>query len=294
MPKPIGALRAMPLDASLLQKILSLLLRPVAAYAVRHGVKLQGLIEVLKLQLVEAAQAQLERDGEKVNTSRISVVTGLQRKDVVRLYSPQQRPAPGVHDLITKIIGQWRSDPEFSAGLEQPRSLTYGAASSEFQRLVSKVSTDVGAGAVLFELERIGAVCCSEGTVELQVESYVPSADYVRGFEIYSLDSADLLSAVEENLSSATSPPNLHIRTSYDRVRKDQITRIRAWLMREGLRLHARARDLISRYDQDINPVEDYRGEVVEVVLGSFGIIKDPDMTMRTDSERGSKAENEQ
>lgn len=283
----------MPLDSSILSKILGLLLRPVATYAIRHGVKIQGIIEALKLQLVEAARAQLEHDGKKANTSRISVITGLQRKDVLRLYAPENQPTSNVHDLITRIVGQWRADPEFSNGMEQPRPLSYGVATSEFQRLVSKVSTDVGAAAVLFELERIGAVRCEQGVVFLLAESYVPTADYVRGFEVYSLDTADLLSAVEENVQCSPPPPNLHIRTTYDRVRKDHAEHLRAWLMREGLRLHARARDLISRYDQDINPVANYQGEVVEIVLGSFSKIKTADETIRTGEHRQTKVKQE-
>ena len=71
-------------DRTFLLNTLRLLVKPIAKFCLRHTLSIQDLIESAKIAFIEVADAEIRKKGDKVNTSRISLVTGLHRKDVIR------------------------------------------------------------------------------------------------------------------------------------------------------------------------------------------------------------------
>ena len=187
---------------------------PFAGLCVRRGVKIQDAIEALKAAYVKASQSELEKSGSSVNASKLSVMTGLQRRDIARLTSGESDQR-GERSLLAKVIGQWRYDRRFSAK-QQPKALAFEGERSEFMRLVASVSRDLNPYTVLFELERLGAVRRCEGKLVLAVESYEPAGDAEEGLRLLAEDVGDLTGAVEENIFAREEVPNLHIKTEYD------------------------------------------------------------------------------
>lgn len=94
-------------------KSLSVLLRPLVSFAVRHSIKIQDCLEALKEEYIRQATADLSRRGEPVSVSKLSVMTGLHRRDVDRL-KEQSAPRKFGSDLLSKIIGQWQYDKRYS------------------------------------------------------------------------------------------------------------------------------------------------------------------------------------
>ncbi|MBX7144618.1 MAG: hypothetical protein K1X79_09225 [Oligoflexia bacterium] len=254
----------------LLLKHLSSLLRPVAALCVRYGIRVQDIIEALKSALVHEATRQLNKEGEKVTVSRVGVMTGLQRKEVLRLQSGQER-SPSQHDLVAKVLGQWQFDKEFVATGGKPRILPLDGSSRSFYGLVKKVSQDLNPATVLFELERCGLVRRTRSGVLLISPTYALSERAEDGFDILSDDLRSLLGVVEHNLSEPVGLSHLHARTMYDKIRPEGIERIKEWLLREGHAMHDRARAFLSQYDQDVNPDPNFKGQPAKVFLGTFG-----------------------
>ena len=245
------------------------MLKPVARFCIRHSIKLQDLIECCKIEFVDEAKRELQNSSAKINHSRLSVLTGLHRRDIVRLDRGEvklERPT----GLLTRIIGEWHKHKDFSTAAGAPRVLSVGSDQSDFSKLVRRVSKELNPAAVLFELERVGAVERTGSRVKLQVEAYVPKGDIVAGFKIYSDDSCDLLEAVQENVLSDPEIPNLHSRTVYDRVRTEGLEEIKSWLLKEGHALHEKARALLSKHDQDVSPIPSYKGKFAKIALSSF------------------------
>ncbi len=260
------------LERSLLFRLLSLVLRPAVSFCLRHSIKLQDLQECLKVALVRAAAESLAREGHKPNVSRISVMTGVHRRDVMRI-NTGEAGAPEDRDLVTKIIGQWRTDSKFQTKSGECRVLSCSGEGSDFARLCSSVSSDVNPGTVLFELERIGAIVPAKGGVRLVHESYVPQGDPLAGFTIFSEDTTALLDTVEENVLQPEGLPQFHAQTSYDNVRPDALPEIRRWFLKHGHEFHAKVRALLARHDQDINPDPKFKGKGTKVTFGSFSNI---------------------
>src|SRR5688572_29473076 len=66
-------------------RILGTMLIPVARLLLRHGYGTGEFLQAAKAAYVEAASAEITPVGRKANASRISVITGLTRKDVAVL-----------------------------------------------------------------------------------------------------------------------------------------------------------------------------------------------------------------
>lgn len=245
------------------------MLKPAIRFCLRRSLHVQDVIESVKVTFIEAACDELSMRGQQVNVSRLAAMTGMHRRDVMRIHreeSVKEEP----QGLVSRVIGQWQQDPRFNTKYGKPRVLSFEGEGNDFQRLVGLVSHDLHPGTVLFELERIGAVRRSRAGLRLVARAYVPKGNAKEGYDMLASDAADLMSAVEQNLFEESNVPNLHAKTEYDNISTDAIPQIREWLLREGSALHQRARNFLAAYDRDINPAA--RSGGARVVLGTFSL----------------------
>ena len=141
----------------LLLEGLKQLLRPVARFCLNRSIKIQDAGEMLKYAFLEIAKEELQRDAKLVSNSRLSVMTGLHRRDVVRLLLDGVEISESA-PLLLRVIGQWQQDSRFADKKGHPKSLSIEGKKSEFVDLVQSISKDLNPYTVLFELERVGAV----------------------------------------------------------------------------------------------------------------------------------------
>ncbi|MCB0324728.1 MAG: hypothetical protein KDD69_14195 [Bdellovibrionales bacterium] len=228
-------------------------LKPVVRLCLRRGLKLQALIEIAKEQFLEAAADEVSRAGEAPSASKISVMTGVHRKDVARF---QQSPTPqrAESDVITRIIGQWQHDPRFQTQGGKPKTLTCQGTASEFAALVRSVSKELSVYPILFELERMNMVARRGNSVTLLKKTNIRRDNAVEGFRFLAEDADDLIAAVEENLATELKTPNLHIKTEFDQIPVEHLAQLRKWLLQEGTKFHLKVRKFLSQYDAEINP----------------------------------------
>ena len=253
-------------------KLLYPLLLPIVSLCVRRGVKLQELLEVTKRAFVDAAERELTASHEKINVSRIAVMTGLQRSEVTRLQKVSSEPPYSIN-LTTRIIGQWLHDKSFSAKGEPKPLQLKGDSPLTFSRLVASVSKDVNPATVLFELERLGAVVKRRGSVELLSRGFKPSLEHEKeAFALLGADVTDLVASVEGNLLASDVEPNLHITTRYDNVVRSAIPQIRQWILKKGSEFQSQVRIYVSKFDKDLNPsLFDSEGGAT-VTVGAFSV----------------------
>ena len=255
----------------LVVRCLRTMLRPVVRFCLRHSLRIQEFLETAKVAFIEVAQEDMAVEKEKVNVSRLSVMTGIHRRDVMRIYRDEDF-VDEPHNLITRLIGHWRNSPKFSTAGKKPRVLSHEGEDSEFRQLVGEVSNDLNAGTILFELERIGAVERGPRGVRLLTAAYVPRGNAEKGFQLLGKDTEDLISAVEENIFAPQNVPNLHARTEFDNIRPEAVPQIRKWLLEEGSAFHARANKYLAQFDRDIHPGRKESAKSgITVVLGAFG-----------------------
>lgn len=264
------------MDIKLAPHLLRKLLTPAVRLALRYGIQLNEIIEVLKSAMVESAQQSLTSSGEAVSASRISAMTGVHRKDIARLSAPS-KSGPAPVSLISRVMAQWQHGARFVTKSGKPRTLGCEGRDSEFSQLVASVNGgDLSGYAVLFEMERRGIVTRRNGTVRLAWRDYAPSDNLKEQLEQWGDDSIDLGQAVEENLFDQSSVKHHHLKTSFDSIPESDLPRIREWVMREGSLFHQKVRRFLAMFDQDISPQRSKDAPRVRVAVGSFSICSSP------------------
>src|SRR5580765_253903 len=135
-----------------LNTALTRLLRPLFRLLLRYGVSYGSFEELARQTFVDVAMDEAGIDGKKPSISRISVLSGLTRKEVQRLStSVAVGPAADQHNRAARVLTGWVRDADFHDARGQPRVLDYDGEGG-FSLLVKRHSGDVPTRAVLDEL----------------------------------------------------------------------------------------------------------------------------------------------
>ncbi|HEV2110481.1 MAG TPA: DUF6502 family protein [Gammaproteobacteria bacterium] len=151
----------------ILQKALVMLvvriLRPVARVALRHNMSSIEFEEISRWVFVDVAlhDPLLSLSGRsKQFKSRAAILTGLSRKEVMRL---SRQPQPGEHGEVpcrnraARVITGWLSPP-YADSRGKPRLLPIKDGNDSFMQLVKGCGGDVPYRAILDELLECGVV----------------------------------------------------------------------------------------------------------------------------------------
>jgi hypothetical protein len=202
-------------DPVLAEQAIAEVLRPLARLMIDHGVQLPSLVDMLKKALVEQAELAYGLADKGSSDTRISLLTGVHRKDVKRLRQVTDTvpPASPIMPIASSVVARWISEPRFLHADQTPRQLartpTRGnVGEPDFTTLVAEVSRDVGARAVLDELVRLGVVESREdGFVALKSNSFVPKEGLRESFHFLGTNVGEHLAAAVHNLRPAQSEP---------------------------------------------------------------------------------------
>lgn len=248
------------------------MLRPVAGFCLAHSIKLQEFIEITKRAFLDSASDELSKQGAQVSDSKLSIMTGLQRKDISRM-KRMAVSEPEPENLATRIIGLW-SSRQYAESNGKPRKLTIGGRSSQFARLVGLVSQDLNHHTVLFELQRLGLVSVKGDLATLKVPAFIVRGDIDKALPLLGADVRDLVDAVHENVVEDFKTPHLHAKTEYDNISTEHLSKIRLWLIQAGQRFHREAREFLGQLDRDTNPKLKPGNSRNRVSLGTFSFIE--------------------
>jgi len=175
-----GGLPGTPSPA--LVRALRQLLRPLVRLMLAQGVTYPYLADLLKGLFVEVADKEFRLDAKPPTDSRISLMSGVHRKDVSRLRLLLQSPEalePSVVPRGAQLVAHWMGEPRYLQPDGQPRPLARLASEGgelSFEALVSGVNSDIRSRVVLDEWLRLGVVHLDEeGRVCLNTGAFVPT-----------------------------------------------------------------------------------------------------------------------
>ncbi len=190
---------------------LARVMQPLAQLLIANGVQLPSVVEQIKRSLVEAAASDFAVGGRNSTDTRIAILTGVHRKDVRRLRSepaPHGAGAVPIMSVASCVVARWISEPRYLSADNTPLRLARTprhALPGEpvFSQLVAEVTRDVGARAVLDELQRLGVVGVEEDAhVVLKSIAFVPQAGVRESFHFLGANVADHLATAVCNLDS--------------------------------------------------------------------------------------------
>ena len=203
---------------SVIFKALECALKPLVRLMLARGITYIQLTEWLKHIFVETAVREFTLPDKAINDSRISIITGVHRKDVKRLREIMlinpMLVEPANVNLSSKIVSTWLSNGLYMDD-GKPKSiarLRKDGGDVSFEALAEVVTKDVRARAALDELERVGAVNIDENDrVTLMTEAFIPTKGEDEKAYYLGLGVGDHTAAAVHNVLNCQPP-------SFDRV----------------------------------------------------------------------------
>ena len=216
-PKPASH---QPIAADRLQAPLARLLRPLVRLCIRGGMTFPALAQLLRELFVNVAEHDFALDGKEQTDSRVSLLTGIHRKEVARLRGAGTpvNETPATLSRTSAIIARWMAAPEFTdkAGDPLPLPRTADGDAPSFEALVESVTKDVRPRAVLDEwLDRQLVSINANEEIVLVDTAFVPRGDDDRKWHYLGRNLHDHVAAAADNVSAVT-PRFLERAVHYD------------------------------------------------------------------------------
>jgi hypothetical protein len=243
-PVPLGQ----PVAPAALLQAARRMLRPLARLMMRGGVTFPVLAEALRSLFVDVALTDILVDAKSRTDSRVSLVTGVHRKEIKRLRAlpPDTPQIPEVVTLASQIVARWLGSPAYTGAdgkpLILPRLPQPGETGPTFEALVQLVTSDVRPRAVLDDLVSHGAVSLVDNDrVRLNTQAFIPRPGGAEQVFYFARNLHDHIAAASTNIA-VTEAPFLDRSVHYDDLTPSQAQQLRAY-----------ARDAAMRVLLDIN-----------------------------------------
>lgn len=217
------------------------ILRPLVRLLLERRVTFPIFAALLKETMIEVVRARLSLAGRRLTDSRVSLLTGIHRKELRR-----QRSEPAVERRLSAgaslgalVVSRWTHDRRFVSEAGQPLALPRTAPADggpSFEELVASTSRDTTVRSVLDEWVRQGLVeLDAQDVVRLRVESFVPTGDEADKLYFFGRNLRDHAAAGVHNLLDA-GEPYFDRSVFYDRLSRESVEELRRLASEVGAR----------------------------------------------------------
>ncbi|MCP5178352.1 MAG: hypothetical protein H6993_11530 [Pseudomonadales bacterium] len=233
------------------------ILRRLARLSLRHGQAYDAFAELTKRVFVEVAEEEFPIEGRKVSDSRIATLTGMHRKEVARLrkLSRDSDEETGQRrNRAARVLNAWLRDAAYHDSKGDPLDLPLEGTPS-FVELVRGHSGDIPPRAIADELLRLGAIQVVNNRYRLASRSVEPSRELKELFEVLGTDTAELMDALDQNMTRPEgTPPLYQQKVVYNNVPVEYVDVFRKLSKRMGQRLVEEIDRWLADHDRDHNP----------------------------------------
>lgn len=186
------------------------ILRPLVHLLIKHEVTHAELTELVRQAYVDVAYNSYGIPDQEMTVSRVAVLTGLSRKEVVRLkaLADAESPIKQTPNRAQRVVQGWMSDKEFLNSKKRPKilpikNLVNSEEYGSFVALCKRYSGDITYGAVLDELNRVEITTQPDSdTVKLVNTAYVPKKDELEQVRVIATCIADLFNTSLHNIDA--------------------------------------------------------------------------------------------
>lgn len=234
------------------------MLGAIIRLALRNSVNYTEFANLTKALYVEIAAKEFGIKGRETNVSRISMMTGLDRKEVKRIKDMADDQAiitTSTPDKMTAILNEWHQNSMYTDVKNEPKVLDFSDQENSFSELVHKFGGGIAPITVLRELIRSGVVEKVEsGKVKVLKKHYIPNyyvnsekkPDYVNPNAITHGSSmlVDHINTIFHNLyREDNSLSQLDLRATQHAVKKSKVKEFYQYIDNVGM-------DFLTKVDQ--------------------------------------------
>ncbi|CAI3115126.1 hypothetical protein MWMV8_MWMV8_02943 [Acinetobacter calcoaceticus] len=174
---------------------------PLIHWLIKSGVGYSEFTTALKALFYNEAIKELENIKQKKTDSAISLLSGLNRRDVRSFCQ-----AYGEYKLVdqfnlqlpisvpARVVGMWINQ-------KLPSKIPFYGEENSFESLVRQISSEKHPKSILLELKRLGIVVEEQDNVVLQNSSFTPDPQADESKQLFTQNISDHLSAGINNLT---------------------------------------------------------------------------------------------
>ena len=187
------------------------MLRPLVSLLIQHGFTYSWLVKNLKPIFLDVAASDFKLENKPLTDSRISLLTGLDRKDIRNLKNhPEKQTDISADTLIgAQLVSIWMTDPRFLDGNGDPAPLPRLRTSIEnpddpsFEELFSMVTKSIKPRVFLDEWLRNGAASIDDSDrVCIELDSFVSNKTFEDKIFFLETNIHDHLAAAADNIAA--------------------------------------------------------------------------------------------
>jgi hypothetical protein len=172
--------------------------------AVARGLPFSAAYELMKRAFVDAAAAAHPGLLPHRRVSRISTVTGINRREVTRLTQAAEPARPRGRSIVSELFAHWLTDSRYADAGGAPRALPRQGTVPSFETLAQEITRDVHPRSLLDELLRLGLATHDEASDEVRPAlSAVPRGDAGRMLGFLGDNVGDHLKSAVDNVLGA-------------------------------------------------------------------------------------------
>jgi hypothetical protein len=231
------------------------ILQPLVRILLRNGVSFGTFSGIAKWVYVNTAANEFGIANRKPTISRISVITGLSRKEVKRV---QEKPRPEdttlaeQYNRAARVIAAWRRERPYADRHGRPQPLPISGGDPSFAELVRRFSGDLPYRAVLDELVNASAVeITNDDHVRLLSGAYLSENDDQIGLHILGTDAGGLIETIDHNLQADDSHRFFQRKVRYDNLPKEVLPDFKVLAAESAQRLLEKLDLWLARHDRD-------------------------------------------
>lgn len=241
------------------------IVRPLLRICFRAGVSMAEIRAVLDHAAVQEAEGYLLEGEQKPTYSAISIITGLERRQVANLLrtSLEEGPPPATNALhrAVRVLNGWHEDPAFTTRLGTPAELDVRGGGKSFEALVRKYAGGVPHSTIFDRLVETSTIEISARDADGRPQrvrplqpTIAPDVNQARLFDEFGEVYAEALEMFDTNLRTKNKVELMRPYTVTATVLRPQIKVIRRQIKERGESLQAALDEALDAHD--VSPAE--------------------------------------
>lgn len=249
------------------------LLRPIASVVLKCGMTWREFSELSKSVFVSVATDEFGIRGRPTNISRVSILTGISRKEVKRqrdlLAEPEIAVSPKTTDA-TRLLSGWHQDPDYTDKDGKPLHLPAQGTNPSFRSLFSAYGGDTPEQTLVRELLKAGSIeKDSKGRYVAKRRYHMPMDMDEGGLRFFGTNLYDHANTLCKNVTGDTEVRWLEGFAVDDHVHPDAVEDFRAYIDERGQQFLEEIDDWLSQ--RRVDP-DDSESTPVRLGLGVYAI----------------------